>query len=66
MARAGPSPRGHAVGVQNPKVIVEVLSDSTERYDRGEKFAHYLGVHRASKPRLPALRGRLHVDRPPS
>ncbi len=23
----------------NPKVIVEVLSDSTERYDRGEKFA---------------------------
>jgi Uma2 family endonuclease len=27
--------------VLNPKVIVEVLSDSTERYDRGEKFAHY-------------------------
>jgi Uma2 family endonuclease len=25
----------------NPTVIVEVLSDSTERYDRGEKFAHY-------------------------
>ncbi|MCB1189732.1 MAG: Uma2 family endonuclease [Leptospiraceae bacterium] len=25
----------------NPVVIVEVLSDSTERYDRGEKFAHY-------------------------
>ena len=25
----------------NPKVIVEVLSDSTERYDRGEKFKSY-------------------------
>lgn len=27
--------------VLNPKVIVEVLSDSSEGYDRGEKFAHY-------------------------
>jgi Uma2 family endonuclease len=25
----------------NPRVIVEVLSDGTERYDRGDKFAHY-------------------------
>lgn len=25
----------------NPRVIVEVLSDSTEKYDRGNKFAHY-------------------------
>ena len=25
----------------NPTVIVEVLSESTEAYDRGEKFAHY-------------------------
>jgi len=25
----------------NPIVIVEVLSPSTEAYDRGEKFAHY-------------------------
>jgi Uma2 family endonuclease len=25
----------------NPQVIVEVLSDSTESYDRGKKFAHY-------------------------
>jgi len=25
----------------NPTVIVEVLSTSTEAYDRGEKFAHY-------------------------
>ncbi len=27
--------------VQNPTVIVEVLSDSTERYDRGDKFENY-------------------------
>ncbi len=25
----------------NPTVIIEVLSDSTEAYDRGAKFAHY-------------------------
>jgi Uma2 family endonuclease len=28
----------------NPLVIVEVLSDSTEAYDRGAKFAHYQSV----------------------
>jgi Uma2 family endonuclease len=27
--------------ITNPQVIVEVLSDSTERFDRGEKFAGY-------------------------
>jgi Uma2 family endonuclease len=27
--------------VVNPVLIVEVLSDSSEAYDRGEKFAHY-------------------------
>jgi Uma2 family endonuclease len=32
----------------NPTCIVEVLSDSTEEYDRGEKFAHYM--------RIPSLR----------
>ena len=25
----------------NPRVVVEVLSEGTEAYDRGEKFAHY-------------------------
>lgn len=30
-----------AQAVVNPTVIVEVLSESTERDDRGEKFAHY-------------------------
>ena len=28
----------------NPKVIIEVLSDSTENYDRGAKFERYRGV----------------------
>ena len=28
----------------NPRVIVEVLSDSTEAYDRGAKFAHYQSI----------------------
>lgn len=32
-------PRGNTV--INPKVVVEVLSPSTEDYDRGEKLAHY-------------------------
>jgi Uma2 family endonuclease len=27
--------------IVNPRVIVEVLSDSTEAYDRGAKFRHY-------------------------
>jgi Uma2 family endonuclease len=25
----------------NPQVIIEILSDSTEKYDRGKKFRHY-------------------------
>jgi Uma2 family endonuclease len=32
----------------NPTVLVEVLSETTEDYDRGEKFAHYM--------RIPSLR----------
>ena len=31
----------HVDTLLNPTVIIEVLSDSTEAYDRGEKFAHY-------------------------
>jgi Uma2 family endonuclease len=30
-----------ANSVVNPVLLVEVLSDTTEGYDRGEKFAHY-------------------------
>ncbi len=37
---------GRVIGeaLLNPRVIVEVLSDSTEQYDRGEKFAHYMRI----------------------
>ena len=28
--------------VTNPKLVVEVISESTEKYDRGEKFKRYL------------------------
>jgi Uma2 family endonuclease len=31
----------HVDTLTNPAVIIEVLSPSTEAYDRGEKFAHY-------------------------
>ena len=31
--------------VTNPTVIVEVLSRSTEEYDRGDKFEHYKSLH---------------------
>lgn len=40
-------PQDHNV-MTNPSVVVEVLSDSTEAYDRGEKFRHYR--------KIPALR----------
>lgn len=39
-------PSGHTV--VNPSLLVEVLSPSTEAYDRGEKLAHY--------KRIPSLR----------
>ena len=32
-------PNGNTV--TNPRILVEVLSPSTEEYDRGEKLAHY-------------------------
>jgi Uma2 family endonuclease len=40
--------------VTNPVVIVEVLSDSTEQYDRNDKLAHYR--------RIPSLRDYLLVS----
>jgi Uma2 family endonuclease len=45
---------GDANAVANPVLIVEVLSDSTRSYDRGEKFAHYR--------RIPSLRDYLLVS----
>ncbi len=50
---AGPS-SAVVVSVLNPIMIVEVLSDSTEAYDRGQKFGHYR--------RLPSLRHYLLVS----
>jgi len=32
---------GESDTLENPVLIVEVLSDSTEKYDRGDKFEHY-------------------------
>lgn len=32
---------GHVREIKTPRVIVEVLSDTTEAYDRGEKFGYY-------------------------
>ncbi|MCY2992291.1 MAG: Uma2 family endonuclease [Planctomycetota bacterium] len=40
--------------VLNPTLLVEVLSDSTEAYDRGKKFSHYR--------QIPALREYLLVS----
>ena len=34
----------HKDTLLNPRLVVEVLSDSTEAYDRGAKFAHYRGL----------------------
>jgi Uma2 family endonuclease len=30
--------------ILNPRVVVEVLSESSEAYDRGDKFAHYRSI----------------------
>ncbi len=45
---------GNQDTVTNPAVIVEVLSDSTEAYDRGKKFEHYR--------QIPSLREYLLVN----
>lgn len=36
--------RGIGEAVTNPTLLLEVLSESTESYDRGEKFAHYMRI----------------------
>jgi Uma2 family endonuclease len=37
---------GRSLGeaITNPEVVVEVLSEGTEDYDRGEKFGHFMRV----------------------
>lgn len=38
----------HVDTLLDPTVIIEVLSDSTEAYDRGDKFAHYRALESLS------------------
>lgn len=42
------TPRFEKIGgvdvLTNPSLIIEVLSDSTERYDRGDKFSNYKSI----------------------
>lgn len=67
---------GKVIGeaLTNPSLVFEVLSDSTEVYDRGEKFAHYMTLHSLreyvlvsqSERRIDVIRrpdGRGHWDR---
>jgi Uma2 family endonuclease len=42
----------------NPRVIVEVLSEATEAYDRGEKLAHYMRIETLEAVFLVAQRER--------
>jgi Uma2 family endonuclease len=46
--------------VTNPTLIVEVLSPSTEAYDRGEKFTHYQSIPSFCEYLLVA-QNRLHI-----
>lgn len=47
------------ITVINPKVVVEVTSDSTEDYDRGEKLAHYKQIETLEECVLVSHRSRL-------
>ena len=40
----GPPPRAQATEIENPKLIIEVLSPSTEEFDGTEKFAAYASI----------------------
>ena len=51
----------HATHVENPVLIVEVLSDSTESYDRGLKFEQYRSIE-SLKYYLLVDQNRKHVD----
>ena len=39
--------------VVNPTLLIEVLSDSTEAYDRGEKFQHYRQMRKGTPESTP-------------
>lgn len=48
--------------VTNPQLIVEVLSESTEAYDRGQKFAHYRALE-SLEAYLLIAQNRVCIDR---
>ena len=48
--------------VLNPIVLVEVLSPSTETYDRGEKFSHYRQIE-SLKEYILVSQDRVNVER---
>jgi Uma2 family endonuclease len=45
----------------NPSLLVEVLSESTERYDRGDKFEHYRRIASVTDYVLVA-QDRMHIE----
>src|SRR5262252_3165026 len=49
--------------VTNPTVIVEVLSESTEGYDRGKKFQHYRSIPSLVEYVLVASQGTPCIER---
>ena len=51
----------HLDTLLNPSLIVEVLSPSTEAYDRGKKFEHYRSIESLSEYLLVSS-DRVHVD----
>ncbi len=52
----------HGMAIANPVLLVEVLSKSTEAYDRGEKSAHYRRIESLQEYLLIA-QGRVGVER---
>jgi Uma2 family endonuclease len=46
----------------NPQVVIEVLSDSTEKYDRGKKFEHYRTVS-SLREYILVSQDHAHIDR---
>lgn len=52
----------HLDTLLNPTLIIEVLSPSTESYDRGQKFAHYRQLESLQEYVLIA-QDRVHVER---
>ena len=51
----------HVDTLLNPVVIIEVLSKSTEGYDRGEKFEHYRSIETLAEV-LMIAQGKYHVE----